>query len=841
MIATKDCDDACKRLSPRMPAPAEKSRPVFSTCVALALNCCVVASYAETPNAAAPSVVADSADNSSGLQEIVVTARKREERLIDVPVAISALDSATLNRYQATDLAAIGNLIPGVSFERTGAGNSGATLTIRGVGNLATDYANEQPVAINIDGVQVTKGHAADIGFFDLESVQVLKGPQSLFFGKNSPAGVVVLDSVTPGSQVEGYAKATYEFSRQMPAFEGAVSLPISDTLSVRIAGRYTQEFHGYATNNAQPTADPFDPGNLTLPGAAYYRGPDEKEGIARLTVAWRPTDNLDAIWKVLWSDYRDRGDFTEEVFTCGANPHPTTVNLLNPAQAYQDPTSDCIANHRGSDGLPPPQILSHFFGAPANGEPYDHTSNIVSSLRLDLRLPSLTLTSLTGLYNSEEGAFDNYDGTVYAQAIDSQHDRDNQISQEIRAASTLSGPLNYTVGAYYEYDHHKVGGTDKIFPLGPYPVPGPYFGSWNTLAMEAADISKNYSAFGQISWKILENLELAGGARYSHDDRSGVINSAFNFFDAFEPPATNPFSPAGTSYRPHISESNTSPEATLTYHPTRDMTVYGAYKTGYLAGGVANPANVSNYTTLPNPTEPFVYGQEKVKGGEVGLKGLFLEGRFEVELTFFDYRYTDLQVETFNPATISYTIRNAGGSDNKGIEFQGLYRVDTHLSVHGSLELIDLEFTSYPNAQCYPGQTAAQGCNNFGLPNASQDLSGTNYGDSPVAANVGLAYEHALTDSLNYTLAGDVYFNSRAPTYERDPWAVTPAYTLVNASATLYHPGSPWKFHLFGTNLSNAIYYKNYIYKPLGAVNDISATTNSLPRQVSVAVEYKF
>jgi iron complex outermembrane recepter protein len=780
--------------------------------------------------------------SEGALEEVVVTARKKEERLVDVPVAVTELDAEALDQYSARDLTDIGNLIPGVSFERTAGGSSGATLTIRGVGNLASDYGNEQPVAVNIDGVQVTKGHVADLGFFDLESVQVLKGPQSLFFGKNSPAGVVALDSVTPGSQFEGYVRSTYEFSQEMPSVEGAVSIPLSDTLSIRFAGRYTDQLRGYFTNYAQPTPDPFDPGNLTLPGTAHRYGPDERNGIGRITVAWKPTNNFDATFKFLWSDYRDDGGAAaQEVFTCGGNSHPTTVNLLNPAQAYQDPFGGCSANYSVSNGNAPAQILEHFFGGGANGEPFSHTSTLLSSLNLTLRLPDVTLTSVTGFYDSSEGAFDNYDLTVYGQALDAQHDRDHQFSQELRAASTLAGPLNYTVGAYYEYDRHEVGDTDKIFPLGPYPVRGPYFGDYNTLDAESTDISKNYSFFGQLSWKILDNLELAGGARYSHDDRSAVIGNVFNFFDALVPAATNPFSPAGVTYSPHITETNTSPEATLTYHPSHDITLYGAYKTGYLSGGIANPANVSNYTALADPTAPFIYGQEKVKGGEVGVKGIFLDGTFRGDLTLFHYRYTDLQVETFNPETLSYTIRNAGSSTDQGIELQGLYSFDKHLSVHGSLELVDLKFGSYADAQCYPGQTAAQGCNNVGLPNASQDLRGTRYGDSPVSANLGLNYDHALNDMLSYTLASDVYFNSRAPAYERDPLAVTPAYILVNASVGLYHPGSGWTFHLIGTNLSGAFYYKNFLFKPLGANNDISAESIALPRQIAIEADYKF
>jgi outer membrane receptor protein involved in Fe transport len=528
-------------------------------------------------------------------------------------------------------------------------------------------------------------------------------------------------------------------------------------------------------------------------------------------------------------------------VFTCGTNQHPTTVNLLNPLQAYQDPYGGCTANHAVSDGAAPAQIVDHFFGAPANGEPYSHTSTILGSLYLNYTLPDVKFTSVTGVYDATQGGFDNFDDTVYAQALDSQHDRDNQISQELRAASTFSGPLNYTVGAYYEYDHHKVGDTDKIFPFGPYPIPGPYYGYWNTLAGDSDDISKNYSVFGQLSWKILDNLELAGGARYSHDDRRSVIGNTFNYFDALVPVADNPFSPAGVTYSPHIKETNTSPEVTLTYHPEHDLMVYAAYKTGYLSGGIANPANVSNYTGLANPNGPFEFGEEKVKGGEIGIKGLFLDGKFQGELTFFDYKYTGLQVETFDPDTVSYTIRNAGSSTDKGIELQGLYAFDRNWSLHGSLELIDLTFGSYTGAQCYPGQTVAQGCSGAGLANASQDLSGTRYGDSPVTGNLGVNYEHALNGTLSYKLGADAFYNSRSPLYERDPYAYTTAYTLINVSASLYPTAGPWMVHLIGTNLSNVIYYKNYLFKPLGANNDISAETIGRPRMITLEADYKF
>jgi outer membrane receptor protein involved in Fe transport len=776
-------------------------------------------------------------DTSMALEEIIVTARKREERLIDVPVAVSELNAETLRQVPSVSLTDIGNLVPGVSLERIGGGSNGAALTIRGVGQLANDYNSEQPVALNIDGVQITKGPAAQIGFFDLESVQVLKGPQALFFGKNSPAGVVGISSVTPGNTLEGYVRAGYEFSASSPSFEGAVSIPLTDTLSIRFAGHYSHDNSGYIENRAQPIANPFEP-TLPLPGAAYSEGPLNRDGVGRVTLAWRPDANFDATLKVLGSYHHDWGGApTEEVTTCGAAAHPTTINLLDSAQAVADPFGDCRADHVISKGNANSAVTSHFYGAPADGKPFTETKVWLSSLQMNYKFAGdMNLASITGLYRSTHGAFDNYDGTVYAQALDAEADTDTQISQELRLTSSFAGPLNFTVGAYYEHDKHDTSDTDKVFTFGPYPGPGQFNGLYNNLAMEASDRAESYSAFGQLSWKIREDLELAGGARYSHDTKSADIQNIFNYFDIIVPVASNPFSPAGVVYHPSVSDSNVSPEATLTYHPEKNVTVYGAFKTGYLASGIGNPANISNYSLLADPEGQFIYKAEKAKGFEAGVKGEFLDNRLRADLTLFRYEYKDLQVATFHPETLAFAPGNAGKARDQGVEFQAVYRVTHEFTVNASLTYTDLKFVEYPGAQCYPGQTDALGC-----VGGFQDLSGTRYGDGPFSGKLGFSYEHAVTDRFSANLDVNVFHTSASPVYERDPLAFTPAYTLLNAAIRIFQSNGPWEFSLIGTNLNNGVYYKNFIFKPLGANDDIAAQSVSAPRQITARVGYRF
>lgn len=182
--------------------------------------------------------------------EIIVTARLRNETLLNVPVAISALSASDLARNNATDLTRIGELTPTViiSNYRTIGGGS---LSIRGISSPPTQVGYEQPVSVALDGVQTSSGRVATLGFFDLQQVEVLKGPQALFFGKNSPAGVISVTSAGPTRDLEVGGRVAYEFVGDEVTTEGYVSGPLTDTLGARVAVKY-RDMTGWLYNNAQ-------------------------------------------------------------------------------------------------------------------------------------------------------------------------------------------------------------------------------------------------------------------------------------------------------------------------------------------------------------------------------------------------------------------------------------------------------------------------------------------------------------------------------------------------------------------------------------------------------------
>jgi iron complex outermembrane receptor protein len=816
---------------------------------------------------------ADAADAASPtIEEVVVTARRREERLIDVPVAASSLSNQAIERYNSTDLATVANNIPGVVLSRQGGGSNGASFSIRGVGNLGFDYGNEQPVAINVDGVQITRGRIATIGLFDTQRLEVLKGPQALFFGKNSPAGVVSIVGQEPGSEFGGYARASYEFRTRTPLVEGAVDLPVSEDLAVRVAGRWSHMYGGYIYNDARATPNPFDVNpatgtrSFTLPGADWNKGPGTRQAVGRFTAVYRPNDDLDVTLKVLGSREWDKGGFVySEVVQC-ASGATAPSDVLGPPIA--DPFGDCKADRHTSNGASPTDITRGFLHGPDDLKAFSLTYNLVSSLTVNYQLGDWALTSVTGFYYNRHKAYDNYDGTVFAQATDAQREENRQYTQEFRAVSNLDGPLNFTFGAFYQFDNRDWYNTDKVAPLGPLTAAGApaavspgfdlsqYVGSWNSALFTARNLVTVYSLFGQARWTITPTLELTGGARWTEEHKKTDIGSLLNRIPSF--------SPAGYRYHPQIKNDNISPEATLRWKPSDDLTTYVAYKTGFLSAGIQNPGNVINYHGICLARDPanvvacenraLSYEPQKVKGFEGGVKGYLLDRRLLIDLALYRYKFTNLQVTTFDASTLSFLIQNAGGSRSQGAELALQYQATEALQLRASVAYTDLKYTDYSTGPCYDRQPIQpfvpldqrQKFACYAIPGTTsgeQYLTGTRYGNAPFQSIVGGTYSRELANGLSLEFTLDWYYYDGAP--RRVFYALGgEAHSLFNGSIRLKPKGGLWEAALIGTNLANDIWFPGARSKPYGLFTATSGDLVSVlqpPRQVTLQVTRRF
>ena len=252
------------------------------------------------------------------IEEIIVTARQQAETLQDVPVTIAAFTEADLDRYNITNLVDAAKMVPNMVIAHGGSGN-GSSLRLRGIGSSSISAAFDHSVAINIDGVVVNRGRFIHNSYMDMGQLEVLKGPQSLYFGKSATAGVVSITTNDPGDEFELQLSGGMEAELDGTFAEAVISGPITDTLGARLAVGYTENnemFRNYSYAN--------DP-NTAINGTKKWLGDESLN--ARLTVVWEPTDNFKAKLKYNYSEYDNDGGtmWSEEICPEGAH-QPTGI-----------------------------------------------------------------------------------------------------------------------------------------------------------------------------------------------------------------------------------------------------------------------------------------------------------------------------------------------------------------------------------------------------------------------------------------------------------------------------------------------------------------------------------
>lgn len=728
------------------------------------------------------------------LQEIVVTARKREESLQNVPVAVAVVSGEQLKNNLASDLTKVGELAPQVSMSQGGSG-TGAVITVRGVSSATNDSGLDQSVAIEVDDVPLSRGQVISASIFDMAQVQVLQGPQALFFGKNSPAGVISLRSADPTNTFEAYATAGYEFKADQAFLEGAVSSPLSDTLKARLAFRGSK-MKGWIDNVAGPIRDIVNPA-VTDPGATMGdRGPESHDYAGRLTFVWTPTHDFDAKFKLLLnSQKRNAGNANTEPFCINGQTQPVLLG------AVPLPGADCEKNMVKSHGSVAPEFAVNFpYGN--GGVPYFRSKFSLASLTLNKKLDQLTLTSTTGYYNQTVKAMGVSDWSPYATIWSSSKESYRLVTQEVRANTEFDGPVNFMAGAYYEHF------------VRPYFNAADLFHVFNPLAQNysTANISTNtrgeyYSAFGQARWTIVPTVELTAGARWSHDEKRAVLENLANNPNSATGRALYALGPLRSKY----SDSNVSPEVTLSWRPHPDQTLYAAYKTGYKAGGISTPflllgsANPQNLQFKP----------EKAKGVEAGYKATLLDRRLRLDLTAYRYNYDDLQVVSYDPVTINFTLQNAASARIQGVQGSAEWLATDDLTLRGNFGYNRARYRSFPDAPCYAGQTAALGCAPArpGVA-AHQDLAGKYLLRAPkLTYSVGADYKARVIPGWDTNLSVLATHSSSYQTAtDYGPGGFQKAYWLLNASVRAAPEDGRYEVALIGRNLTNTYYMLNAV-----------------------------
>lgn len=823
------------------------------------------------------------------IDTVMVSARKTEERAIDTPVALAVMDEAQIQRYNTTDITQLSSQLPGVEVNKASGGGAGGNFIIRGIGRQASDYGADQPVAFVLDGFSFTRGHMSSVGFFDVENVQVLKGPQTLFFGKNSPAGVIAVTSISPGDEFEGFARLSYEFRAEDPSLEFGVSIPVNDKLAIRVAGRGQFMQGGYYRNTASDLVglprdlSPFETTALypTNPNQ-FTKTPKTKQFVGRLTAVFTPSDNFDATLKIFGADSRDNDAGAAAVIACadgiGGSPYQNTGFF----GLVKDPTQVCDGKIRWQrhSTQPTEEWLASNPTLDDNDTHYfNHFRNFLSTLEMNWRITDdLELTSVSGYWDYKQRELTQYDYT-YGVVASKQGEGGHSFTSELRLRSDYDGPVNFMIGGFYEDMFRDLNAPVQIFPLGPAPS-SPFYdsfydGSFLTYHQYWKNNIKSWSIFAEMRWDITDTLELSGGVRYTEDKRNANGKQLFNRLDQFFgllglPETANPFAHSGTEYNLNRRFTNTSPQATLSWKATPDILLYASYKTGYQAAGISNPGTIGNfYSKNPDGTIRFdgagnpihatseevnpilTFDGSTVKGFEFGMKGSFFDGVLTGDLALYRMKYSDLQVAVFNPVTTNFTVQNAAAAVNKGIEANLYMYATDELQLRMSAQYNDLKYISFPAAQCYAGQanpTSSTYRPELGPlcgPSPSgtglvQDLSGENYGGAPFQINVGFTYDIGLSNDWDLSLSGDVNHRTKGRETIRQPGTAVGGRTIINASLRVSQVDGPWEFALMCSNCANERYVYSIQDKPLGKTGDLTGQLG-LPRLVTIQSTYRW
>lgn len=791
----------------------------------------------------------DADEPQGGLQEIVVTARKRAESVQDVPAVVTAIPEVQIRRADLTSIERIAARTPNFTVGRASNG-AGAQLSMRGIGSPSTSIGIEQSVAVVVDGVYYGQGRVINEGFFDLSRVEILKGPQALFFGKNATAGVISLTTADPTATPEFRAKLGYEFRSQQLLGELIGSGPLTDTLGIRVAVRGSKMWGGYYKNVSAPTTyNTFDSATLTVTphsvSAAEKDGPQERELLGRVTLKWEPDDRWTANLKVSGG----RNEVTNGIWNYVMAKCEKGVSTLNPI--YK-----CGRNFINHAQNLPSALVANFPYAREGGELYNVYKSFAATANVAYKADALTITSVTNYqwnnnHYAGSGDFQNSPTGTWV----TENTSWRSFSTELRALTTFDGPLNLLAGVLYQKSKRD-------------------FGQWimfgnleNSLAAPAdryAAITKDsntkgetVSGYAQVIWKVAPTLELTGGVRYTHETKDSYFVQPY-----INPLITGLFRQQDSADGLGVVNvdqtfDNWSPDATITWKPNDDIVLYGAYKTGFKSGGFSNGG--LNSASSADPARDLAFDDETASGFEAGIKTTLAGKQLRFNVTAYSYKYSGLQVDFFNSSIFAFQTLTADAR-TKGIEteFEFAPYAVPGLNIHGSLNYNDAKYTSFLGP-CFEGQRPAEGClldSSGHTPAAGQSPTYQLLDGKPLSMAAkwtgafGVSYDRDVGESYRFGVSADMrYSSSYIVSSFNNPDSRQSPYAVLDASVRFGDRDDRWEIALVGKNLTNKFYGLSSQDGPStgsgtgtpGGVHADEFLFGNLPRTVQLQASVKF
>ena len=573
------------------------------------------------------------------LEEIVVTARKRAESAFDVPVAITALSSDQLEVLKVRDLESLTVGLPNVSFDDVGTTPGIANFSIRGLGINSSIPSIDPTVGTFVDGVYVGTNTGIVVDVFDLESIEVLRGPQGTLFGRNVTGGAVMLNTALPGEEFEGKVRAAYESGGEEPTtiFSGSVGGPINDQLSAKIAF-YSSEDDGYFKNLAN--------GNAI--------GKADTTAI-RPVVVWTPTDSVSLT--LIYDNFDQEGDGPV------SQNHRNGSGVSNALANFDRNSFDVSIDEEGST-----DVEADFFRA-----------------KLEIDTENGTITNIFGHREYEALSASDIDATPISLFHAPSGLNFEQTSNEIRWAGNITEKAQLTTGAFVYKSEMAYKEQRRL--LGVVAPPG-FFG----LTQDGGGLYNvdTFGLFASVDYAINDQLTLNVGANYTDERKSAQIASLVRNINR---PCDVLLGQCPFDFEDDEQWKNLSPKIGFTYDYNDDTMIYGHWTQGVRSGGY----NLRNTAIDTVNFGPGPFDEETVENLEVGFKAQ-LENGSRVSGAVFYNQIDDMQreINLADPfAGVVQVIRNTADATVSGIEFEGLFPLTDRILLNASLGYIDPEYDS--------------------------------------------------------------------------------------------------------------------------------------------------
>jgi len=579
------------------------------------------------------------------LEELIVTAQRREQSIQDVPISVSVVTDKFIAENDIRSLQDLNGTVPG--FYATNSVNYGAApLSIRGIGgaNGGGNFFNDEPVAVYVDDVYISRLSFSTADLIDVDSIQVLRGPQGTLYGRNSTAGALLLKTARPTEEFDGYVKVGFADHGES-RLSGAVSGSLSDNFQARLALGFSDR-DGFGTN----TVDGSD-----------IAGSDETT--ARLSLRYTPSDVFSAD---LILETQDR------------SASPATIALANVAPLT--PSTPFVLRS-DLDTL----LDSDSF---ALNDPSSNESDSGSAtLLLNWQLGGVTLDSVTAYRSYELVGAQDSDGTQFTLFNNNGLLDSEQFSQELRLSGN-SDNFSWVVGAYYLTED-----VIQDFTINNFQG---LFGAGTSATVNAAQDTDAYALFADVTWNITDNLEILLGARYSDETKDftnnlGVrtIRSSIPLpipFGPFPPgaiiPGGIPVAPPG-AFAQEADFDDFTPRVVLNYSFNENVSGYASYSQSFKSGGF------NSFGLTP------AFENEEIDAFELGFKSVLADGRASLSGALFSYDYTNLQVRLPVP-TGGVNIQNAGEADVQGAELELAWQATDRLKITANAAYLDTELEEF-------------------------------------------------------------------------------------------------------------------------------------------------